>query len=122
MTGSVLEPVIGERSRRLPVLGNALDIRDRWQGVVGDRERTGEDGTVDGGEGGAIIRRGAAREATGGRSRGGRVADDGEVGVDGRRRRDGRGAGIFAGLSRRGSAGMMGFGGERMEQLRVAST
>ena len=40
MTGSVLEPVIGERSGRLPVLDNALDVRDRWQGVMGDREAT----------------------------------------------------------------------------------
>ena len=53
---------------------------------------------------------------------GGRIADDGEAGVDGRRRGDSRGAGILAGLSRGRCAGMMGFGGERMEQLRVAST
>ena len=122
LTGSVLEPVIGERSGRLPVLDNAVDVRDCWQGVMGYREETGVRSTVDGGERGAFIRCGAAREATGGRSRGGRIADDWEAGDDGRRRRDGRGAGIFAGLSRRRSAGMMGLGGELMEQLRVAST
>ena len=117
LTGSVLEPVIGERSGRLPVLDNALDVRDRWQGVMGDREETGVRSAVNGGERGAFVRCGAARETTGSRCRGSRKADDGEAGVDGSRRGDGRGAGILAGLSRRRCAGMMGFGGERMEQL-----
>ena len=65
LTGSVLEPVIGERSGRLPVLDNVLDVRDRWQGVMGDREETGVRSAVDGGERGAFVRGGAAREATG---------------------------------------------------------
>ena len=77
--------------------------------------------TVDAGEGGPLVRGGTAWEATGGRSGRGRVADDGETGVDRCRRGDCRGTGILDGLSRGRSAGMMGFGGKRMEQLRVAS-
>ena len=65
LTGSVFEPVIGERSGRLPVLDNALDVRDSWQGVMGDREETGVRSAVDGGERGALVCGGAARETTG---------------------------------------------------------
>ena len=90
LTGSVLERTggIGERSRRLPIFDNPLDVGDRWQGVMGDREETGVRSTVDAGEGGPLVRCGTAREATGGRSGRGRVADDGETGVDRCRRRD----------------------------------
>ena len=99
MTGSVLKPVVGERSGRFPVFDDALDVCDRWQGVMGDREETGMRSAVDGGEGGALVRGGTTRKATGSGSRGSRIADDGEAGVDGGRRGDGRGTGIFAGLS-----------------------
>ena len=94
---------------------------------MGDREETGVRSTVDGGEGSPLVRGGTAWETTGGRSGGSRVADDGETGVDRCRRGDrcwrgnSRGTGILDGLSRGGSAGMMGFRGKRVEQLRVSS-
>ena len=72
LTGSVLERTggIGERSRRLPIFDNPLDVGDRWQGVMGDREETGWRSAVDGGEGAALVRGGTTREATGSGSRG----------------------------------------------------
>ena len=91
LTGSVLERTgsVGERSRRLPVFNNPLDVGDRWHGIMGDREETGVCSTVDGGEGSPFVRGGTAWETTGGRSGGSRVADDGETGVD-RCRRENR--------------------------------
>ena len=84
LTGSILERAggVGERSRRLSVFNNPLDVGDRWHGIMGDRKKTGVRRTVDGGEGSPFVRGGTPWETTGGRGGSSSVADDGETGVD----------------------------------------
>ena len=39
LTGSVLKPVVWERSGRFPVFDDALDVCDRREGLMGNREK-----------------------------------------------------------------------------------
>ena len=64
----VLKSLVLDWSGRFVVVDerwHAVDVRDRRQSFMGDREEAGRHSTVDGGEGNSLIRGGAPRETTG---------------------------------------------------------
>ena len=70
LTRCVFKSVVWEWSGWFPVFDDALDVCDRRQGLMGNREEAGGHSAVDGGDGDAFIRSGTTWEATGSGSRG----------------------------------------------------